>query len=59
MNFVLKNLLSLLSIDYFFIIIIIVSFFENATVAYSLESLCVCVRVYFCTVTLKEMNLGT
>ena len=45
--------------------IIIVAFLENATIGYSLESLCVCVRpslcvcVCFCTITQKEIDLGT
>ena len=48
---------------YKFIIIIIVAFLENATIGYSLESLCVCVCVCvcvcFCTITQKEIDLGT
>ena len=43
--------------------LIIVAFFENATIEYSLESLCVsvfvCVCVCFCTITQKELDLGT
>ena len=43
--------------------IIIVAFLENATIGYSLESLCacvcVCVSVCFCTITQKEIDLGT
>ena len=47
--------------------IIIVAFLENATIGYSLESLCVCVCVCvrvcvcvcFCTMTQKEIDLGT
>ena len=45
--------------------IIIVAFLENATIGYSLESLCVCVCVSvcvcvcFCTITQKEIDLGT
>ena len=49
------------------ICIIIVAFLENATIGYSLESLCVCVCVcvclcvcvFFCTITQKEIDLGT
>ena len=43
------------------IYIIIVAFLENATIGYSLESVCVCVCVcvYFCTITQKEIDLGT
>ena len=43
---------------------IIVAFLENATIGYSLESLCVCVCVFvcvcvcFCTITRKEIDLG-
>ena len=42
-------------------LIVIVAFLENATIGYSLESLCVCVCVCvcFCTITQKEINLGT
>ena len=44
-----------------------VAFLENATIGYSLESLCVCVYVCvcvcvcvcFCTITQKEIDLGT
>ena len=41
--------------------IIIVAFLENATIGYSLESLCVCVCVCvcFCMITQKEIDLGT
>ena len=43
--------------------IIIVAFLENATIGYSLESVCVCVClcvcVCFCTITRKEIDLGT
>ena len=45
--------------------IIIVAFLKNATIGYSLESLCVCVCpclcvcVCFCTITQKEIDLGT
>ena len=45
--------------------LVIVAFLENATIGYSLESLCVCVRpclcvcVCFCTITQKEIDLGT
>ena len=41
--------------------VIIVAFLENATIGYSLESLCVCVFVCvcFCTITRKEIDLGT
>ena len=47
--------------------LIIVAFLENATIGYSLESLCVCVCVFvcvcvcvcFCTITQKEIDLGT
>ena len=45
--------------------IIIVVFLENATIWYSLESVCVCVCpcvcvcVCFCTITQKEIDLGT
>ena len=51
------------------IVIIIVAFLENATIGYSLESLCVCVCVSVCvhvcvcvcvcTITQKEIDLGT
>ena len=40
-------------------VFIIVAFFENATIEYSLESLCVCVCVCFCTITQKENDPGT
>ena len=47
----------------FFIFIVIVAFLENATIGYSLKSVCVCpclcVCVYFCTITQKEIDLGT
>ena len=43
--------------------VFIVAFLENATIGYSLESVCVCVRVCvcvcFCTITQKEIDLGT
>ena len=51
--------------------IFIVAFLENATIGYSLESVCVCVCVCvcvrvrvcvcvcFCTITQKEIDLGT
>ena len=43
--------------------VIIVAFSKNATVGYSLESVCVCVCVFvcvcFCTITQKEIDLGT
>ena len=45
--------------------LVIVAFWENATIGYSLESLCVCVFVCvcvcvcFCTITQKEIDLGT
>ena len=47
--------------------LIIVAFLENASIGYSLESLCVCVCVCvcpcvcvcFCTITEKEIDLGT
>ena len=49
--------------------LVIVAFFENATIEYSSESLCVCVcvcgsvfvcvRVCVCTITQKEIDLGT
>ena len=39
--------------------IIIVAFLENATIGYSLESLCVFVCVCFCMITQKEIDLGT
>ena len=32
---------------------------QNATKEYSSESVCVCVRVCFCTITQKETDLGT
>ena len=44
---------------------IIVAYLENASIGYSLESLCVCVCVCvfvcvcFCTITQKEIDLGT
>ena len=42
-------------------LLIIVPFLENATIGYSLESLCVCVCVCmcFCMITQKEIDLGT
>ena len=41
-------------------LVIIVAFLENATIGYSLESVCVCVCVFFfCTITQKEIDLGT
>ena len=46
-------------------ILVIVVFLENATIGYSLESLCVCVCpclcvcVCFCTITQKEIDVGT
>ena len=42
-------------------ILVIVAFLENATIGYSLESLCVClcVCVCFCMITQKEIDLGT
>ena len=44
-------------------VIVIVAFLENATIGYSLESLCVCpcvcVCVCFCMITQKEIDLGT
>ena len=48
-------------------VFIIVAFLENATIGYSLESLCVCVCVCvclcvcvcFCTITQKEIDLET
>ena len=46
-------------------LVIIVAFLENATIGYSLESLCVCVCVFvcvcvcFCTITQKEIDLRT
>ena len=41
--------------------VIIVAFLENATIGYSLESVCVflCLCVCFCTITQKEIHLGT
>ena len=41
--------------------LVIVAFLENATIGYSVESLCVClcVCVCFCTITQKEIDLGT
>ena len=41
--------------------VIIVVLLENATIGYSLESLCVCVClcVCFCMITQKEIDLGT
>ena len=46
-----------------FFYIFIVAFLENATIEYSLESVCVyvCVRVCVrvCTITRKEIDLGT
>ena len=44
--------------------LVIVAFLENATIGYSLESLCVCVCpclsvCVFCTITQKEIDLGT
>ena len=43
--------------------LVIVAFFENATIEYSLDSVCVCVRVCvcvcFCTITQKEIDLVT
>ena len=39
--------------------IFIVAFLEKATIGYSLESVCVCVRVCFCTITQKGIDLGT
>ena len=51
--------------------VIIVAFLENATIGYSLESVCVCVSVRvcvfvcvsmcvcFCMITQKEIDLGT
>ena len=41
--------------------LVIVAFLENATIGYSLESVCVCVCVcvFFCTITQKEIDLGT
>ena len=35
--------------------LVTVAFQENATIGYSLESVCVC----FCTITQKEIDLGT
>ena len=45
-------------------LVIIVAFLENATIEYTLESVCVCVCVrvcvcVFCTITQKEIDLGT
>ena len=41
--------------------LVIVAFLENATIGYSLESVCVCVHVCvcFCRITQKEIDLGT
>ena len=39
--------------------VIIVAFLENALIGYSLESVCVFVCVCFCTITQKEIDLGT
>ena len=49
------------SLMYYTLYIIIVALLENATIGYSLESLCVClcVCVCFCTITQKEIDLGT
>ena len=47
------------------IAVVIVAFLENATIGYSLESVCVCVFpclcvcVCFCMTTQKETDLGT
>ena len=48
-----------LNIDYISYNIIIVAFLENATIVYSLESVCVFVCVCFCTITQEEIDLGT